>query len=41
MMTGKLNGQFVILMDLQPDAARELASELTKLASAADDSRPI
>ena len=30
--TGKLNGQFVILMDLQPDAARELAADLTRLA---------
>lgn len=34
--TGKLSGQFVIRMDLQPDAARQLASELNKLAHLAD-----
>jgi hypothetical protein len=34
--TGKLTGEFVIRMDLQPDAARKLAAELTKLADAAD-----
>ncbi len=34
--TGKLSGQFVIRMDLQPDAARKLAIELNKLADAAD-----
>jgi hypothetical protein len=38
--TGKLNARFVILMDLQPDAARELATELTRLADAADNSQP-
>jgi hypothetical protein len=34
--TGKLSGQFVIGMDLQPDAARKLAEELIRLAEAAD-----
>jgi hypothetical protein len=34
--TGKLNGQFTVRMDLQPDAARQLAIELNKLADAAD-----
>jgi hypothetical protein len=34
--TGKLSGQFVIRMDLQPEAARKLAIELNKLADAAD-----
>jgi hypothetical protein len=38
--TGKLTGQFVVLMDLQPDAARALADKLTKLADAADNSQP-
>lgn len=33
--TGKLTGRFVIGMDLQPDAARELAATLTKLADVA------
>jgi hypothetical protein len=33
--TGKLSGQFVIRMDLQVDAARELAATLTKLADMA------
>jgi hypothetical protein len=36
--TGKLSGQFVISMDLQVDAARELASTLTKLADMAEKS---
>jgi hypothetical protein len=38
--TGKLSGQFVVRMDLQPDAARRLATELNELADAADRSRP-
>jgi hypothetical protein len=36
--TGKLSGRFVIGMDLQPDAARELAATLTKLADVAQNS---
>jgi hypothetical protein len=35
--TGKLSGRFVVLMDLQPDAARELAATLTKLADGAEN----
>jgi hypothetical protein len=35
--TGKLKGRFVIGMDLQPDAARELAATLTKLADVAKE----
>ncbi len=38
--TGKLGGQFIVRMDLQPDAARRLAAELNKLADAADRPRP-
>ncbi len=38
--TGKLSGQFIVRMDLQPDAARRLAVELNKLADAADQLRP-
>jgi hypothetical protein len=38
--TGKLNGQFIVRMDLQPGAARKLATELNKLADAADRSQP-
>lgn len=34
--TGKLSGRFTIRMDLQPDAARELANTLTKLADSAE-----
>jgi hypothetical protein len=34
--TGNLTGRFVIRMDLQPDAARKLAAELTRLADEAD-----
>lgn len=34
--TGKLTGQFVVRMDLQPDAARELAATLASLADAAE-----
>jgi len=37
--TGKLKGRFVIGMDLQPDAARELAATLTKLADGAKNSQ--
>jgi len=37
--TGKLNGRFVIGMDLQPDAARELAATLAKLADVAQNSK--
>jgi hypothetical protein len=37
--TGKLKGRFVIGMDLQPDAARELAATLTKLADVAQNSQ--
>lgn len=37
--TGKLKGRFVIGMDLQPDAARELAATLTKLADVAQSTR--
>jgi hypothetical protein len=35
--TGKLSGRFVVLMDLQPDAARQLAATLTELAAAAEN----
>ena len=38
--TGKLSGQFVVLMDLQTDAARELATQLNKLADAAEQLQP-
>lgn len=34
--TGNLSGQFVIKVDLQVEAARELAATLTKLADAAE-----
>jgi hypothetical protein len=37
--TGKLPGKFVIRMDLQVEAARELAASLTKLADLAEQSR--
>ena len=37
--TGKLRGRFVVGMDLQPDAARELAATLTKLADVAQNSQ--
>jgi hypothetical protein len=36
--TGKLRGRFAIRMDLQIDAARELAATLNKLADAAEQS---
>ena len=38
--TGKLTGQFIVRMDLQPDAARKLAAELNRLADVADQSQP-
>jgi hypothetical protein len=38
--TGKLRGQFIVRMDLQPDAARKLATELNNLADVADRSQP-
>jgi hypothetical protein len=38
--TGKLSGQFIVRMDLQPDAARRLAAELNELADVADRSQP-
>jgi hypothetical protein len=38
--TGKLTGQFVIGMALQPDAARELAATLTRLADILDKPKP-
>ena len=34
--TGKLTGEFVVSVDLQPDAARELADTLTQLAEQAE-----
>jgi len=34
--TGKLKGEFVIRMGLQPDAARKLAATLTQLADEAE-----
>jgi hypothetical protein len=34
--TGKLKGEFVVLMDLQPEAARALASTLLQLAEEAE-----
>jgi hypothetical protein len=38
--TGKLSGQFVVRMDHQPEAARELASQLNKLADAVEQLQP-
>ena len=38
--TGKLEGQFVVRMDLQPDAARQLAATLSQLADEAERSEP-
>ncbi len=37
--TGKLKGEFVVLMDLEPAAARGLAGTLTQLADEAEKSR--
>jgi len=34
--TGKLTGEFVIRLDLEPDAARALAGTLTELAERAE-----
>ena len=34
--TGKLSGKFVVRMDLQPEAARELAATLKRLADQLD-----
>lgn len=36
--TGKLQGEFVVLIDLQPEAARALAETLTRLAEEAESS---
>ncbi len=38
--TGKLTGQFVVVMGLQVDAARKLASTLTQLADRAEKAGP-
>ena len=38
--TGKLSGQFVVGMSLQPGAARKLATELAKLADEAEGLPP-
>jgi hypothetical protein len=38
--TGKLNGEFVIYMGLQADAARQLAATLTRLADEVESSNP-
>ena len=38
--TGKLTGQFVVRMDLQIDAARQLAATLSQLADEAEQSEP-
>lgn len=38
--TGKLSGEFVVRMDLQPGAARELAATLVNLADAAERATP-
>jgi hypothetical protein len=37
--TGKLTGEFVVVLDLQPEAARALADTLTRLADEAENSR--
>jgi hypothetical protein len=37
--TGKLKGEFTVLIDLQPEAARALAETLMRLADEADNSR--
>lgn len=34
--TGRLSGEFVVGMNLQPEAARRLAAELTRLADEAE-----
>ena len=38
--TGKLSGEFVVRMSLQPEAARKLADELIKLADQAERLAP-
>ena len=37
--TGKLTGEFVIRLDLEPDAARALAGTLTELAERAEKAK--
>jgi hypothetical protein len=37
--TGKLKGEFVLRLDLEPEAARALAETLTQLAERADKTR--
>ena len=37
--TGKLTGEFVLRLDLEPEAARGLAETLTRLADRADKTR--
>ena len=37
--TGKLTGEFVVMMGLQPAAARAMAETLTRLADEAENSR--
>jgi len=37
--TGRLTGEFVVVVNLQPQAARALAETLAKLADEADNSR--
>ena len=37
--TGKLKGEFVVRMDLRPEAARALAETLTRLAAEAENGR--
>jgi hypothetical protein len=39
--TGKLSGEFVVRMELQIEAARELAATLTRLADAAEATAPV
>jgi hypothetical protein len=39
--TGKLNGQYVVLVGLRTEAARQLAATLTKLADQADQAAPV
>ncbi len=39
--TGKLTGEYVVLMTLQVDAARELAATLTRLADDAERLPPV
>jgi hypothetical protein len=39
--TGKLTGEYVVLMSLQVDAARKLAATLTQLADEAERLKPV